>query len=222
VVIRGVIFDLGKTLCFVDDKYEEEKCLSEVSGVPEAKIGILLKEICAARPGLSLRDFKEVLTERLKFESKRLLRHEIDGVINAALEHTYNQPDAIPALEWLRDRGVRLCLISNTTPIDRERILRQGISGFFDGVVLSCDVGIWKPDPRIFDIGFRMLDVPMSEICVTGDRIRTLILGVAGLGPKIVLVDRRITDVIVNEQLPVDAIVPNLISYIHLPLFSGD
>lgn len=65
-------------------------------------------------------------------------------------------PYANEMLKRLRTRGYKMGVICNATEAtgrDVEEILRKaGISGFFDIVVVSTDVGFEKPEARIFEI----------------------------------------------------------------------
>jgi FMN phosphatase YigB (HAD superfamily)/sugar phosphate isomerase/epimerase len=71
-------------------------------------------------------------------------------------------------------RGYRLGLVSNTTSsVEAPRVLQElGIAGCFDTVVLSCDVGIRKPDPSILLMAAERMGI-RPEYCVyIGDQPR--------------------------------------------------
>ena len=61
-------------------------------------------------------------------------------------------PGTVDVLADLRAAGVRLIALSNwsaeTFPVARERF---DFLAWFEGIVISGDVGVNKPDPRIFD-----------------------------------------------------------------------
>ena len=65
-------------------------------------------------------------------------------------------PGTVDILEELRAAGVRIFALSNwsaeTFPVALERF---PFLGWFDGIVISGEVGVIKPDPRIFE---RLLD----------------------------------------------------------------
>jgi 2-haloacid dehalogenase len=62
-------------------------------------------------------------------------------------------PGSVAVLEELSGAGVRLLAITNwpgeTFPAARERF---GFLGRFEGVVVSGDEGVTKPEPRLFEI----------------------------------------------------------------------
>jgi beta-phosphoglucomutase-like phosphatase (HAD superfamily) len=78
--------------------------------------------------------------------------------------------DSIPALEALRDMGLRMGILSNFTS-DLEGVLRRlGIRGYFDFVVVSALVGLAKPDPRIFHLAVAQAGQPKHRLLYVGDQ----------------------------------------------------
>jgi putative hydrolase of the HAD superfamily len=59
-------------------------------------------------------------------------------------------PDAAPALAALRERGVRLVVVSNWDISLHERLAETGLAPLVDGAVASAEIGAAKPDPAIF------------------------------------------------------------------------
>jgi HAD superfamily hydrolase (TIGR01509 family) len=95
--------------------------------------------------------------------------------------------DTVPVLRGLKSRGVRIVVLSNIGLDIRPLLDRVGVSGLLDGVVLSFEVGLVKPDPAIYARALELLDVPGSQTLMVGDsprddvggvslKIRTLIL----------------------------------------------
>jgi epoxide hydrolase-like predicted phosphatase len=62
--------------------------------------------------------------------------------------------------------GVRTGLISNSWGSGRYD--RDEFPSLFDGVVISGEVGVRKPDPRIYALGAEAVDLP-PEACVFVD-----------------------------------------------------
>lgn len=79
------------------------------------------------------------------------------------------RPDAIPTLEALRARGHRLGLITVCSTDVAELWESTAFAGLFDATVFSCEVGISKPDPRIYEICCERLDVRPDECLFVGD-----------------------------------------------------
>jgi 2-haloacid dehalogenase len=74
-------------------------------------------------------------------------------------------PDAKPALEALRARGLGLALLSNATPEILEcGIQHADLEGIFDHVVSTDRIRSFKPDPRAYALGVSALGVAKEEI----------------------------------------------------------
>jgi putative hydrolase of the HAD superfamily len=99
--------------------------------------------------------------------------------------------DVRPALERLRDRGVRVGVISNWDRRLAGLLEGLGLTDIVEVVVSSADVGLRKPDPRIFEMACERLGVQAGRSAHVGDHIYADVLGArtAGLAP--VLIDRR-------------------------------
>ena len=101
--------------------------------------------------------------------------------------------DALPCLEALAELlpRVRFGLITNGDPVFQgEKIRRVGLAGRFEHVITSGELGVAKPDPRIFEHACALFGVPVSEAVYVGDRLRTDALGAAAAGLTGVWLDR--------------------------------
>lgn len=74
---------------------------------------------------------------------------------------------------------VRLLLLTNgLADVQRPRLARSAIRGLFDDVVISEEVGVAKPDERIFDICFARMGHPeRSSVLMVGDSLTSDIRG---------------------------------------------
>ncbi|WP_250032879.1 HAD family hydrolase [Paractinoplanes maris] len=95
--------------------------------------------------------------------------------------------DTLAVLRALKARGIRVVVLSNIGLDIRPLLDRAGVTELIDGVVLSYEVGLVKPDPAIFARALDLLDVRGIHALMVGDsprddvggvplQIRTLIL----------------------------------------------
>ncbi len=99
-------------------------------------------------------------------------------------------PDAEPALRGLRD-DYRLGLVTNGAPdLQREKLRGSGLGEYFDAVIVSGEVGVGKPDPRVFALALEGLDVRPDEAVMVGDNPARDIVGAQRAGVKAVWIDR--------------------------------
>lgn len=87
--------------------------------------------------------------------------------------------DALPVLRELRSRGVRIAVLSNIGLDIRPLLDRVGVTGLLDGLVLSFEVGLVKPDPAIYARALDLLGVPGEQTLMVGDSARDDVGGVA-------------------------------------------
>jgi putative hydrolase of the HAD superfamily len=58
--------------------------------------------------------------------------------------------DVIPFLRGLRDRGIKVAIVSNCTENTRPLLVKHGVDALADTLVLSCEVRSAKPAAEIF------------------------------------------------------------------------
>lgn len=83
----------------------------------------------------------------------------------------------------LKKRGYKLGVITNGASVSQHgKLQNTGIEELFDVVVVSGDVGIRKPDVRIFELAAKKLNVSCSECVFVGDTFDKDILGASKAG----------------------------------------
>jgi HAD superfamily hydrolase (TIGR01509 family) len=116
----------------------------------------------------------------------------------AAWRRTYNppvgvwntvDPDAAPALAEVRRAGLRAAVISNSNGSVRSILESLGLAGHLDFVVDSAEVGVEKPDPRIFEISLAQARVAPGEAVYVGDLYSIDVRGARAAGMRAVLLD---------------------------------
>lgn len=78
--------------------------------------------------------------------------------------------DVIDLIRTLRASGYRMGLLSNTaTEVIQPLLAQHALEPLFDQVVVSGEVGIKKPDPRIFELTLSLLDRQPAEALFIDD-----------------------------------------------------
>jgi putative hydrolase of the HAD superfamily len=95
------------------------------------------------------------------------------------------------AFARLKRRGLKLGLISNWDNRLSGLIEGLGLGVHLDTIVSSADVGLHKPDPRIFELACERLDVAPAEAAHVGDHHYADIVGARAIGMRPVLIDRH-------------------------------
>lgn len=81
------------------------------------------------------------------------------------------EPDVPGCLEALGSAGHRLGVIANQPSQVRSALARDGILERFEVWVVSEDLGIDKPDPRVFAHAIELAGAPASACVMVGDRL---------------------------------------------------
>jgi len=115
----------------------------------------------------------------------------IDELVEDTIQVDIYAPfaDAVPALEALKDEGVRLVLISNAFPSMQRIMQHLDLERHFDTCLYSCAVGYEKPQAEIFDLALRAVALPASATCFVDD-VPGHIEAAMSLGIRGFLIDR--------------------------------
>jgi putative hydrolase of the HAD superfamily len=99
--------------------------------------------------------------------------------------------DAGSLLDALRGR-FKLALITNGAPdSQREKLQCTDIEAVFDAVLISGELGIAKPDARIFQRALERLEVTPAEAWHIGDTLATDVAGARAAGVTAVWLNRN-------------------------------
>ncbi|MBN1193524.1 MAG: HAD-IA family hydrolase [Coriobacteriia bacterium] len=99
--------------------------------------------------------------------------------------------DVRPAFERLRDRGLAVGIISNWDSRLAHVLGGLGLEDVLSDVVSSAEVGLHKPDPRIFKLACDRMGVSPGQAAHVGDHQYADVLGASSVGMQAVLIDRH-------------------------------
>jgi putative hydrolase of the HAD superfamily len=186
--VRGVVFDLYGTL--IDDAPPDDyaRFLAEtartIGADPErfriaweandvarytGPIESCFQSICA---DLEVADFHSALDLRL--ERMRAL--------------LVPRPDAVSTLQRLRQRGLRLGMISNASSELSGLWTESAFAPLFDAALFSADEGMMKPDRRLYERMAELLDVAPADTLFVGDGAYRELQGAEAVGMTAVLI----------------------------------
>lgn len=100
-------------------------------------------------------------------------------------------PDVMPALDALRDAGIRMAIISNWTWSAVELLHDLELAAHFEAFAISARVGYQKPHEGIFRHALELTGVAPERAVHIGDQYRADVQGSRALGITPVLIDRR-------------------------------
>jgi len=115
-------------------------------------------------------------------------------------------PGALELLVSLRERGLKLGLITNgLAETHREKIVILRLEDAFDEIFIADEVGMIKPDPRLFRLAAERLGVRTEVCAMVGDRFDRDVRGGAATGMFTVWMNVR------DERVPPDGPQPDAI-----------
>jgi len=118
------------------------------------------------------------------------IRAASSDTVDAWHRHLTLDPEATEVLRGFKAR-FKLALVSNFDhpPPLRRLLADTGLEPLFDALVISAEVGLKKPDPRIFDLALARLGLKADSAAHVGDAPEDM-EGAAAAGLLPVLIDR--------------------------------
>jgi putative hydrolase of the HAD superfamily len=138
---------------------------------------------------------------------------------------TVTDPDVLPTVTALRERGLRLGVLSSTWwpgEWHEDGLRRDGVLDAFDACVWSSQLPFTKPHPSAFKAAMAAIGVDDPAECVyVGDRLYDDISGAKGVGMRAVFIPHsRIPDEqLVEVDVAPDAVIERLTDLV--PLIDG-
>ena len=139
-----------------------------------------------------------------------LLEEAATHHLDAWTPHIRHHPEAVAALSALRDRGLRLGLLSNThwPRAFHDRFLeRDGLADLLDARLYTSELEFQKPHPSAFAAALEALEVEAGEAVFVGDRPWDDIAGAKGVGMRAVL---RPNPLVEGADVEPDAVIDSL------------
>jgi putative hydrolase of the HAD superfamily len=106
--------------------------------------------------------------------------------------HTFTDPEAAPLMQSLRERGIKVGVLSNTMwprSAHEQVFLRDHILELIDGAVYSSEIAWAKPHPEAFRAAMAAVGMDDPAGCVfVGDRPYDDVHGAKGAGMRAVLI----------------------------------
>ena len=167
--IRACVFDAFGTLFDVNSAAAREKATLGDHWQPLADVWRAKQLQYTWLRGLMRRhvDFWQVTGDALDFA---LAQTGVDApALRERLMNLYLQLDAYPAvpetLRHLKERGFKLAILSNGSPeMLASAVENAGLADLLDAVLSVEEVGTFKPDPVVYQLGVDRLELPAGEM----------------------------------------------------------
>lgn len=183
--IKMVVFDFYGTLAYLANETKPYARLFTNLGLQT------LEELRQARIIALTVDFDDLsdLAKRIKPDlliDTYPYQQEVDNEIASAVLYE----ETINILSQLKDRQLRLGLISNLASPYKRPFFELGLDVYFDEVIFSCEVGLKKPDQKIYQLMVERVGINPAQMLMIGDSAQADVAGPKSAGLKAVLLDR--------------------------------
>ena len=170
----AVFFDLFHTLTSLESTWSSRPTTSEMLGVSREDWNKQLLECSRDRlvgqitdPYQIIRRMAHAINPNI---SEDLIVQATENRIRRFAKSLINIPlTIVEILRTLRRSGKKLALISNADVMEVQAWEQSPIAEIFHAVLFSCHVGSAKPEPEIYNLCLRQLDVCPDECMFVGD-----------------------------------------------------
>lgn len=181
--IRGLLVDFGGVL--TTNVFESFRSFCEAEGLDPNAVKSLFRERGEGLDLLRQLEKGEIEIDEFSQRFAPVLGvREADGLVDRLFAGVAPDEPMIHAVRAVHESGMPTGLISNSwggTTYDTALI-----EELFDGVVISGQVGLHKPDPAIFRLGAERIGVP-PDACLFIDDLRENCEGAEAVGMTAIL-----------------------------------
>ncbi len=210
--LKAVFFDLYDTLVYADRRLLENKLkwCAEVCGVPLKLFSEAWKSLVVERNLGKFPEAEDRVRAILRLLNAKEHQTLIDRIVEA--EHNFLKygiflfDDAIDTLKYLLKKDLKVGLVSNASPSVRVVLQNCKIDEYMNCTIISSDVGYRKPDPRIYQVAMKVLEVNASDCLFVGDGNDGELDGAHKLGMNTIWINRELTKYIQRE----DSLITNV------------
>jgi len=182
-VSRGLLVDFGGVL--TTNVFESFRAFCEDEGLePNAFLELFRHDADARRDLRAVEVGKIDEDEFARRIGERLGIDRTENLIDRLFARMAPDGEMVAAVKRAKAAGVRTGLVSNS--LGSGRYDREAFPELFDGVVISGEVGMHKPQPEIFQLGAESIGHPPEE-CVFVDDLRENCEGAEAVGMTAVL-----------------------------------
>ncbi len=178
----AIIFDLYDTLITINDPIRPHYQLFNELNLDAAQITAARREYLTTNHHLS------TILQRLHpkkigdFEKCDALTKQ--DVLRAELFSEV--PEVLSKLK----KSCRLAVLSNLAAPYKDAFFNLGLDRYIDHTFFSCDLGMMKPESRIYEHALRELNVSNKRVLMVGNSLRNDVQASIGCGMHALLLDR--------------------------------
>ena len=181
--MRGLIVDFGGVL--TSNVFDAFRDFCRDEGLDPERVRELFRDDPRALQLVRRLEVGEIEEDEFSSGFGELLGIENShGLVDRIFGRVEPDEAMVAAVKRAKSAGVRTGLLSNS--MGTGRYDRDAFPELFDGVVISGEVGLHKPQPEIFRLGCERVGLPPEE-CVFVDDLKENCDGAEAIGMKAIL-----------------------------------
>ena len=169
--IKAVVFDYGGVIGVnvIGDIYGET---AKRFGMTKQDVRDVFHEVRgpAQRGETGVREFWESFAAKFGIDPKELERVWLDTFAQRTSEHK----EVIEIIKSLKTNGYNIGLITNLTSVFPSVKRKGTVSDLFDDIIVSHEVGMRKPEARIYNLALDRLAVDAAEAVFVDDKLENV------------------------------------------------
>jgi HAD superfamily hydrolase (TIGR01509 family) len=181
---KGVLIDFGDTVAYVDEVEfgEYEKAL--VVALEKCGFKRCLKDVASALASVYMestkgklktsQEFWNLMLAKLNISERSELPNILQAIRNNHEANMWKLYDRVFATLSVLHKKYKMALVSNCAVGTDKLISSLGLAGFFDCIVLSYQIGVRKPDKRMYLEALTCLGLKAKECVFIADEISDL------------------------------------------------
>lgn len=210
---KAILLDMDDTIISFDHGVDTDACwrksikhhMPEIEAASAEELLLCIKERASwywSDPERHRTGRLDLLKARKEIISASLAKREIHDLYLAGnIAATYGEerdeavalfPNSIETIKQLREENIKLALITNgNAETQWIKIRRFELTPLFDCILVEGDMGIGKPEERIYLNALEQLGVTANETWIVGDNFEWEVAAPQRLGIKGVWIDHK-------------------------------
>ena len=166
--IKAIIFDVGGVLALGESIIVKGKQRNSVHLDVAKKLKISLDQWFDAIDTTYAKSIEGNLPEdkvsRIIAKNLKISVKKLEEIVKKAYKKNFNQNKELfnKAFE-LKKKGYKIAVLSDQWPPSKEALMPEKLYKRFDEIVVSCDVGIRKPNPKIYKLVLKRLKISAKQ-----------------------------------------------------------
>jgi putative hydrolase of the HAD superfamily len=123
------------------------------------------------------RPIQEFWVDYAKKAPAPLPQNWVERYKQAGIHTTVTNPEVVKIVQEVHAQGHKTAILSNVTHSRAARFRRLGVYRDYDYVVLSCEIGVKKPDARAYEIFLKQANVLARQCLLIDDKEKNVAAG---------------------------------------------